>query len=375
MTGIVNMTDLTVKFARVEVNTEKESFNLGAEEFLIKAKKKLLRKKDLIQETKIAKANKEKTVLTETLKIFPKSKLTALNTRRDIVPWLSRYQSVKKTLQEANIPDWKNQLLLMGKESLKLEADKTAVKYFDSLGELERYINSTYVSGLSLIDDLLSEVLKKDTPKTIAQSIQNIQDILTVLKTIKKKKLGPKFTDRQYEMLIQKALMKKDQSEYRRDHAKSRSALALTSSTVLHGSDDTDDDDEVNFDETLAEVVETTSLDSKRTFLTQFLKQKLIQLKELENSQRILGEETENKKTKHSKFYHKKVKFGDKAFILTQADSEDDLSSFEDIDENVYASFEKQKPSNNKPKKDDNKKLSKKPCPIKCSKKYHANGS
>ena len=40
----------------------------------------------------------------------------------------------------------------------------------DSLKEFKKYIESTYIAGLSLIDDLLSDILKKSAPKNIEES-------------------------------------------------------------------------------------------------------------------------------------------------------------------------------------------------------------
>ena len=78
-------------------------------------------------------------------------RLTPLNNRRDIVPWINRIQSVKASLKASNLPDWKAQLLNMGRESLKMEEDRKATKYMDSLGEFEFYISNTYASFLHFL--------------------------------------------------------------------------------------------------------------------------------------------------------------------------------------------------------------------------------
>ena len=56
----------------------------------------------------------------------------------------------------------------------------------DSLKEFEKYIESTYIAGLSLIDDLLSDILKKSAPRNIEESMSNIQEAVLCLNTIKK---------------------------------------------------------------------------------------------------------------------------------------------------------------------------------------------
>ena len=60
----------------------------------------------------------------------------------------------------------------VGKESLKTETDKRACRHMDSLKEFEKYIESTYIAGLSLIDDLLSDILKKMLPEILKKVCQ-----------------------------------------------------------------------------------------------------------------------------------------------------------------------------------------------------------
>jgi hypothetical protein len=134
----------------------------------------------------------------------------------------------------------------MGRESLKMEEDKNATKYMDSLGEFEFYISNTYVAGLNLIDDLLSELMKKEMPSSASQSIANIQEALVVMKTIKKKKLSPKFTERHFEKILQVTLTRKDRDEFRSDHAKEKVENRMAYSTLLRV--DEDEADEVDWD-------------------------------------------------------------------------------------------------------------------------------
>ena len=379
MTAVTSMTDRAVIFERVVVETRTDSLNMSADEFFKKARRKLLAQKDIVQDTKRAQQDREKTVLQEVLKTFPKVRLTPLNSRRDIVPWIGRFQSVKSTLKTSGIADWKIQLLNMGRESLKMEADKVATKYMDSLGEFETYMADTYVSGLNLIEDLLSELTKKDMPSNASQSIANIQETLVVMKTIKKKKLGPKFTERHFEMLLKVTLTRKDRDEFRNEHAREKVENRMASSTVL--TVDEGAADEVDWDKTMAEEVEVTSLDARREFLTRFLERKLVQLKDLQTSMRILGEDVE--KRKFPKLGMKKVQFGERAFIMkefVESDyDEEELSEIEEVSQTVFAAMEKGKNNlakgKQKEQKSKDKKYEKKPCPIKCSKGTHSNGS
>ena len=52
-----------------------------------------------------------------------------LASRRDILPWTERYKVVKTNLKTSEVPGWREQLLHLGKKSLKLEEDKLATKY------------------------------------------------------------------------------------------------------------------------------------------------------------------------------------------------------------------------------------------------------
>ena len=90
----------------------------------------------------------------------------------------------------------------MGKDSLKIPQDIEACLYMDNLSQFETYINASYIAGMSMIDDLLSELIKKAPPKTYDDSIKNMTEALVVMKTVKKKKLTGKVTERHLEQVI-----------------------------------------------------------------------------------------------------------------------------------------------------------------------------
>ena len=87
--------------------------------------------------------------------------------------------------------------------------DIEATRYMDNLKLFERYIESTYITGLSLIDYLLSDIVKKDTPKSTSESITNIQDSILCLNTIRSRDLTHRFTERHFELLLDATLMKR----------------------------------------------------------------------------------------------------------------------------------------------------------------------
>ena len=96
------------------------------------------------------------------------------------------------------------------------------------------------------------------------------------MKTVKQKKLTGKVTERHLEQVIEVTLLKADVKEYRREWAKNK---AETRSTL--GDSDSDEPEEVDFDRTIREEAEATSLDSRREFLIKFLNTKLIQVKDI----------------------------------------------------------------------------------------------
>ena len=161
-------------------------------------------------------------------------------------------------------------------------------------------------------------------------------------------------------MLLRVTLTRKDRDEFRSDHAKEKVENRLASSTLLSDIDDEEADD-VDWDKTMAEEVEATSLDSRREFLVKFLERKLIQLKDLQTGQRILGEDKERSKTPRAGL--KKVHFGERAFLMQkfrESDySEDELSEIEEISSNAFVSFEKSKNNREKGKMQTGKKKEK----------------
>ena len=58
------------------------------------------------------------------------------------------------------------------------------------------------------------------------------------METIKKKSLGPTFTDRNLEDILKHSLTRKDKEEYKRVYAKEKIEAKLVTSTVFTGSED-----------------------------------------------------------------------------------------------------------------------------------------
>ena len=104
-TTIMNLSDDAPPLEAVEVNHGSEPFVCTVSEFFQKARRKLLMKKDLVQDWKRYQENMAKTILQETLKIFPKAKLVPLENRRVFYPWSNQYSAVKKTLKDSGVPE------------------------------------------------------------------------------------------------------------------------------------------------------------------------------------------------------------------------------------------------------------------------------
>ena len=172
-----------------------------------------------------------------------------LASRRDNLPWTERYRVVKTNLKTSDVPGWREQLLHLGKKSLKLEEDKLATKYCQDLKSFEEYINSSYLLNVDVLDDLFSQIKNKSPPKSWKKSLQNLQQISIILQTINQRKLGHKFSERHYEILIAVGLTKSDQIEFRKEIAKKKSTT-VTSSTLLEESEDESEveEEDVDFD-------------------------------------------------------------------------------------------------------------------------------
>ena len=120
---------------------------------------------DEIKDKRREKENREKILLTEGLKLGPgRLKLLDLENRLLILPYQDRYVHVRDEMKRRRIPDWRQHLLVMCKESLKMKQDIEATTFMTSLSEFENYFLSTYIVGSNLVQDLLSRLFNKSKP-------------------------------------------------------------------------------------------------------------------------------------------------------------------------------------------------------------------
>ena len=382
MSNLTSLTDDLVTYNQVYKLTESGSAEpIQITDFVRKAKSKLLLRKDELFLKQREDEAQQKATIQQILRSAPSDDLMSLTSRREIVPFLNNFKELRERFKKHKVPDWRTKLLKMGKKSMKIESDKKATRYMDSLAEFESYLKVTHVSEMNLIQDLMSDLKDKAPPTNVEESIPCIQESLLVLETIKKKKLGPKFTDRDLEDILKHSLTRKDRDEYRRAYAKEKVDAKLITSTVLES--DSDSDKSIDWDATIREEVADTNLDQRRKFLTKFLTIKLIQLKDIERGRRTLEEDKKKPEVKKSL---RKVRFKDKIFLVGSAANDDSQTSDSDSETELANSFEELvmfagKPSSGRSKdrkerkKDSPSKYKKKPCPIKCPKLLHSNGS
>ena len=131
--------------------------------------------------------NQDKVILTETLKTFRCAKLIGLESRRTFLPWQTKYTQLKLTLKSCGLPDWKSQLLILGKDSLKIQHDQESCMFMTELSEFEQYILSTYIHGLNMVEDLLSKLFEMGKPNNTSDSMRAITEALNAFKKIKSK--------------------------------------------------------------------------------------------------------------------------------------------------------------------------------------------
>ena len=130
--------------------------------------------------------------------------------------------SLKVSLKSTGMSDWKSQLLKLAKDSLKISQDLEACLYLSELKEFESYIQAEYILGINLLNDLFSKLFSMPRAKDISESIKMSTEALNILRTIKGKKLWPKFSEEHLEKIVSRCLMRRDSNEFVQDWAKER---------------------------------------------------------------------------------------------------------------------------------------------------------
>ena len=236
--------------------------------------------------------------------------------------------------------------------------------------EFESYIQAEYILGINLVNDLFSKLFSMPKAKDISESIKMSTEALNILRTIKGKKLWPKFSEEHLEKIISRCLMRRDSNEFVQDWAKERAKSMLANEAT----EDTDDEDGTGIDmnKTITEEVTKGSLEEKKDFLVLFMKRKLLEMGTKQATARTLGEDKspERKPKKSVRF-----KRGDRVFRVLELNEEDFSSDSDELEdfEAIFTANEdirKKEPGRGKKKT----KFSSKKCPIRCSRKEHSNG-
>ena len=375
--GIRSMTTNEVDTPRVtqlEEDRDGVTFNVTytVDDWMVKTRRKLFLQKETQERENRKQENQDKLLLQETLRAVSRTKIRNLNSRREFLPWYEDYQKIKETFKKTNLSDWKENVLKMAKESLKIQADIDACMYLNGLKEFEQYISTEYIVGVNMLNDLFRKLFSSNRASDIGESIGMSTEALNIIRTVKSRNLWEKFSDVHLDKVIKLCLLKRDANEFENEWAKRRSKAMFETEAAELSEDE--EGTGIDMDKTISDEITKGSLDERKTFLIEFLRTKLIELGAKKASARNLGNEAivEKKPKKSVRF-----KKGDRVFNVTEVDEEvDDLDSDEDIAEDLEAILalgrddaRQQGPSKRKSK------LPQKKCPLKCERKTHTNGS
>ena len=164
--------------------------------------------------------------------------------------------------------------------------------------------------------------------KDISESIKMSTEALNILRTIKGKKLWPKFSEEHLEKIVSRCLMRRDSNEFVQDWAKERAKSMLANEAAEESEDE--DGTGIDMNKTITEEITKGSLEEKKDFLVNFLKRKLIELGTKQATARTLGEDKspERRPKKSVRF-----KRGDRVFRLLELDDKDLSSDSEDVED------------------------------------------
>ena len=101
----------------------------SVDEWLIRTRRRMLLMKDEEELDRRKKENREKMMVQETSKSIPRNKLLPLDSRRVFLPWQASYEALKISIKNAGVRDWRQQVLKIAKDSLKLPQDSDACLY------------------------------------------------------------------------------------------------------------------------------------------------------------------------------------------------------------------------------------------------------
>jgi len=170
-------------------------------------------------------------------------------------------------------------------------------------------------------------------PRTIRESIYNIQVVIKLINLVKKRKLVEKMTENHIDTIIQVTLLRTDYREYmrvwseklRKEMRRSSTRVAgFGSSSDSDGSESGEDGSGDDLEASVAEELSCDTLERRKKFLFRYLNDKLGQLKIQVAMEARSGREEFNRYGKDdqgSKARKKKVGF-ERAYVIQESDSE-----------------------------------------------------
>ena len=138
MSNLNSLTDVAISYNQVyKLTSEGATESIEITDFVKQAKSKLLLRKDELFLKQREDEAQQKAVVQQILKSAPSDDLMPLSSRREIVPFLNNFKELRERFKKHKVPDWRTKLLKMGKKSMKIDSDKKATRYMDSLAEFE----------------------------------------------------------------------------------------------------------------------------------------------------------------------------------------------------------------------------------------------
>ena len=245
--------------------------------------------------------NQDKLVLQETLRAVSKTKIRSLDSRRVFLLWYEDYQKLKNTFKKTNMVDWKENVLKVAKESLKIQTDIDACMFLNGLKEFEQYISTEYIVGVNMLNDLFSKLFAMNRANDISESITMSTEALNIIRTDKSKNLWEKFNDTHLDKVIKLCLLRRDANEFENEWAKRRSKAMFDAEAIESGEEE--DGTGFDMDKTINDEINKGSLDERKTFLVEFMRTKLLEMGSKQASARNLGNEASIEK-KPKKSFH-----------------------------------------------------------------------
>merc|ERR1712030_30803 len=175
---------------------------MGVDDWMLKTRRKLLLQKETQERENRKQENQDKPLLQETRRAVSRTKIRNLDSRRVFLPWYEDYQKIKETFKKTNLTDWKENVLKMAKESLKIQADIDACMYLNGLKEFEQYISTEYIVGVNMLNDLFSKLFNTSRASDIGESIGMSTEALNIIRTVKSRNLWEKFNDMHLDKVV-----------------------------------------------------------------------------------------------------------------------------------------------------------------------------